>query len=197
MRFAGGESRMSLPAFNKEANWFELVEVNELSIERLHHLGAVERLHGYAISPAGTSFGLRSGKMFEHADGDPSFLETFAGLCGKVRSPAGVIQQFQFDKHPEVMAAKDDWTVRGANISQNLMSHKRLCDVFYHCDDYSMYHSQPALKQLIADAKVVEAKEREGALKDPLADAKRDEASEELACQAVHHQAAFEHFKAS
>ena len=199
IKFGDGAPRSEedTPAFVKEANWFELVEVNELSIERLHHLGAVERQHGYAISPAGTSYGLRSWKSFEDVDEDETYLDRFAQACSKVRSPAGVIEQFQLQNHPEIKLAKDKWIAKGHNPdAKTFVSHKLLRDVFYHCDDFSLYQSQLDLKKVIGDARRLEKQYKEGKLEDPLKPAKEPNASEELARQGLHHKAAFEHFKA-
>jgi hypothetical protein len=193
--FAGGACREQLTEFDTNASEFELMRVNELSVERLHAKGSQEVIRGKNISAATQSFALRRKQIFDLGCQADEHLFRLSQACQGLAGQDFLIKKFQLENHPEIQKYLTKSTARGKESKLYNVPHKLVRHVFYHIDSYSLYHVQGELQAAITDQRAQDCTERSARAIDPLKDARLDTASDEAKVHALSLKAALEHFK--
>ena len=195
VEFSRGAQRDDLAVFDAQACEFELMRVNELSIERLHAIGSQEVARGKNLSAASQSFALRRKQIFGLDMNTDTDFVMLSDACQALGGVDGMIKKFNFEHHPGIKEFLTRSAARGHIRKLFNVPHKLIRQIFYHCDSYSLYHVQGELQAAINDQRSRDATERSVRAEDPLSHARAPAASEEVKVMALHHKLAFEHFK--
>ena len=195
VQFSQGARRDDLAVFDAQASEFEMMRVNELSIERLHAQGSQEVMRGKNLSAASQSFALRRKQIFCLTDTQEPDLLGLSDACKGLAGVDCLIKKFNLEQHPEIKEFMTRRTARGKDCKLFHVSHKLIRQIFYHIDSWSMYNVQGELQAAIDEQRQGDAAERSSRAEDPLSHARSDDAPAEVKVEALHLKLAFEHFK--
>lgn len=165
-------------ALNNHIGRIAILKANELSAERLHHLGKMSSDHAGHVGPVHVSWALR-GSEFNDVVSNPAKLAEAAELAEQLRNPATLVRAFQMSNNHVLALQRDLHLAKGGKQdTSRACSFKVVRDVFYRCDLSTLFNRNYSLQEHIYEAAIAKRAEAESHLADPLAFAKGPESTD-------------------
>lgn len=121
-----------------------IARVNELSVERLHHVGAQKSSRSTHHGPVPESFALRGPEIDTIMD-TPEALGEFADIANKLTDSSNVVGGFQFSNHVVLKLEHDLRVAKGGfPFAARAFTWKALRSVLYRSDIPTMFERDEA-----------------------------------------------------
>ena len=161
-----------LSDLNKHVGPIAVAKANELSVERLHHLGKMAGDLAGNVGPVYVSWALR-GSEFESTIDTPAKLAEAADICEELRHPAKLVGAFQLSNNTLLHMQRDLHVAKGGRgDSHRCYSYKAVRNAFYRSDLTTMFARNQELLDHIYEAALARRAEVCEHQADPLARAK-------------------------
>ena len=192
-RSIDGWELANLPALRYQFVVLHFVCVNELSVERLHRVGAGECRHAFNNTPAYVSTGLRSHCLADKHQGWQ--FDNLSRAFKQVRSIGQVVEVYELESHPTLVDARLAHLEKTGSFDHFHYPERLVRFVWYRSDLKTMFDSFPVIKAAIQAFNDVQPKPDDVRTLGPFAAASARIAPDDEKVTAMKTKYAFRHWK--